>query len=209
MVLEHEGGELRPRPVYVVALAASAGGLAALSVVLGGLPASLPAALAVVQHLDPRHESLLAQILSRRSPLHVKQAEDGERLEAATAYVAPPNLHLLVNDDGTLSLDRSPRVHFLRPSADRLFESLAAAYGRRAVAVVLSGTGGDGSDGIRAVRAQGGVTVAQEPATAEYDGMPSAAVATGCVELILALNEIAPRLVELVSRQPVAGGGAG
>lgn len=202
MVPEQEGGEARPQPAYVVALAASAGGLAALSAILGELPARLPAALVIVQHLDPRHESLMSQILDRRSPLGVKEAGEGERIEAGTAYLAPPDRHLLANADGTLSLDRSPPVRFLRPSADRLFESVAAAYGPRAVAVVLSGTGSDGSDGVRAIREHGGVTVAQDPATAEYGSMPSAAIGTGCVDLVLGLHEIAPRLESLVSQAP-------
>lgn len=208
MVPQEQAGQARSQPVYVVALAASAGGLAALSAVLGELPAALPAALVIVQHLDPRHESLMPQILGRRSRLSVKQAEDGERLEAGTAYLAPPNRHLLVNADGTLTLDHSQPVHFLRPSADRLFESVAQTYGRWAVAVVLSGTGSDGSDGVRAIREHGGVTVAQDPSTAEYNGMPSAAIDTGCVDLVLGLYEIAPRLELLVSRVPQERGGS-
>lgn len=197
MALQQERFEPELGLGCVMALAASAGGLAALSTVLSGLPADLPAALVVVQHLDPRHRSLLSAILSKRSPLHIKQAEDGERLAQGSVYVAPPDLHLLVGSDDHLSLDRTARVHFLRPSADRLFESVAAAYGARAVAVVLSGTGRDGSAGIRAIKERGGVTIAQSPDTAEYDGMPSAAIATGCVDLVLALDQIAPRLVEL------------
>ena len=115
----------------------------ALSRVLAGLPADFPVALAVVQHLDPRHRSLMADILSRRTPLQVKQAQAGEPLSPATVYIAPPNRHLLVNSDGTLSLTRSALVHFLHPSADLLFESVAASYQKRAIAVVLTGTGSD------------------------------------------------------------------
>lgn len=203
-----EQGEPRPLPLHVVALAASAGGLAALSMVLSGLPADLPAALVVVQHLDPHHESLMPKILERRSALHVKQAEDGEALDHGTVYVAPPNLHLSVNGDDTLSLEQTARIHFLRPSADRLFESVAAVYGSRAVAVVLTGTGKDGSSGIRAVKAGGGVTVAQSPDTAEYPGMPSSAIGTGCVDLILELHEIAPRLIRLIREASRVEGGA-
>ncbi|HYY15456.1 MAG TPA: chemotaxis protein CheB, partial [Gammaproteobacteria bacterium] len=123
----------------VVALAASAGGLTALSRVLATLPAEFPAAVVVVQHLDPRHRSLMADILSRRTPLQVKQAEEGDLLCQAMVFIAPPNRHLLVNLDGTLSLTQSELVHFVRPSADLLFESVAASYKSRAIAVVLSG----------------------------------------------------------------------
>src|ERR687891_2545485 len=122
----------------VVALAASAGGLAALTHVLAALPGHFPAALVIVQHLDPRHRSLMADILSRRTSLRVKQAEEGDRLCSATVYIAPPNRHLLVNPDGTLSLSQSELVRFVRPSADLLFESVAASYKDRTIAVVLS-----------------------------------------------------------------------
>jgi two-component system chemotaxis response regulator CheB len=111
----------------IVALAASAGGLRALSEVLSFLPKSFPAAMVVVQHLDPRHRSLMADILSRRTALKVKQP-----IEPGTIYIAPPNRHLLVNPDRTLSLSQSELVHFVRPSADLLFESAAASYKDRA-----------------------------------------------------------------------------
>src|SRR5437870_11820763 len=109
----------------IVALAASAGGLNALSHVLAALPANFPAAIVVVQHLDPRHRSLMADILSRRTAAPVKEAEEGERVQPGCVYVAPPNRHLLVNQDHTLSLTQTQLVHFVRPSADLLFESTA------------------------------------------------------------------------------------
>ena len=129
----------------VVAMAASAGGLNALSQVLAPLPADFPAAIVLVQHLDPRHRSLMAEILNRRAHLHVEQAEEGKHLKPGTVFIAPPDRHLLVNRDGTLSLTQSELVHFVRPSADLLFESVAASYRDRAIAVVLTGTGSDGS----------------------------------------------------------------
>ncbi len=111
----------------IVAIGSSAGGLNALTQVLTDLPADFPAALVIVQHLDPRHRSLMADILSRRTSLSVKQAEEGDKLCRATVYIAPPNRHLLVNPDGTLSLSQSELVHFVRPSADLLFDSTAAS----------------------------------------------------------------------------------
>src|SRR5207249_2587826 len=119
----------------LIALAASAGGLRALSEVLAGLPREFPAAIVVVQHLDRKHRSLMADILSRRTPLHVKEAEEGDHLSPGTVYIAPPNRHLLVNPDGTLSLSQSELVHFVRPSADLLFESVAASFKDRGRAV--------------------------------------------------------------------------
>lgn len=111
--------------VDIVALAASAGGLRALSEILSGLPADFLAAIVIVQHLDPRHRSLMADILSRRTALKVTEAQEGARLSSGTACIAPSNRHLLVNADGTLSLTQSELVHFVRPSGDLLFESVA------------------------------------------------------------------------------------
>ncbi len=184
----------------VVALASSAGGLAALSTVLGSLPGDFPAAVVVVQHLDPRHRSLMAEILSRRTSLKVKQAEEGDQLRPGIVYVAPPNRHLLVNPDRTLSLSQSQLVHFLRPSADLLFESVAASIRDRAIAVVLTGTGTDGTMGVQAIKKMGGTVVAQDEKTAEFFGMPGAAIETHHVDFILPLNEIASALVLLVTK---------
>jgi len=182
----------------VVALAASAGGLAALSHVFTALPADFPAALVVVQHLAPRHRSLMADILRRRTQLHVKQAEEGDRLHPAAIYIAAPNRHLLVNPDGTLSLSQSELVHFVRPSADLLFESVAASYKDHAIAVVLTGTGSDGVMGVQAIKKMGGTVIAQDARTSEFFGMPGAAIQTGNVDFILPLDEIAAMLMTLV-----------
>ncbi len=193
-------GDLASGAFDVIALASSAGGLSALSTVLGSLPAEFPASIAVVQHLDPRHRSLMAEILSRRTSLKVKQAEEGDQLRPATVYVAPPDRHLLVNSDGTLSLTQSELVHFVRPSADLLFESVAASYRHRAIAVVLSGSGSDGSMGVQAIKKMGGTVIAQDEATAEFPGMPGAAIQTRSVDFVLPLAEIASALVSLVVR---------
>jgi two-component system chemotaxis response regulator CheB len=112
----------------IVAVAASAGGLRALTKVMSALMPDFPAAVVVVQHLDPRHRSLMAELLSRQSRLPIKQAEEGDQLRPGSVYVGPPDRHLLVNADGTLSLSRPELVHFLRPSADLMFESVAASF---------------------------------------------------------------------------------
>jgi len=187
----------------VVALAASAGGLTALSSVLADLPAGFPAGILVVQHLDPRHRSLMADILSRRTHLEVKQAEDGDRLAGGRVYIAPPNRHLLLNGDGSLSLTQTELVHFVRPSADLLFESVAASYKDRSIAVVLSGSGGDGSMGVKAIKKMGGTVLAQDQRTSEFFGMPGAAIDSGSVDFILPLEEIAAALVTLVMKGQV------
>jgi len=183
----------------IVALAASAGGLKALTDVLAALPADFPAALVVVQHLDPRHRSLMAELLGRRTALPVKEAQEGDRLEPGRAYVAPPNRHLLVNPDNTLSLTQTELVHFVRPSADLLFESAAASYRERAIAVVLSGSGKDGAMGVKAIKKMGGTVIVQDAKTSEFFGMPEAAQQTGMVDFVLPLPEIAPALQTLVN----------
>jgi two-component system chemotaxis response regulator CheB len=188
----------------VVALAASAGGLAALSQVLSGLPKDFPAAIVVVQHLDPRHRSLIADILSRRTALNVRQAAEGDRMTPGTVFIAPPDRHLLVNPDSTLSLSQSELVHFLRPSADLLFESVAASHRHRVIGVVLSGSGSDGSMGVRGIKKMGGTVIVQDGKTAEFSGMPVAAAETGVADFVLPLDEISQALVTLVMQGAVA-----
>ena len=198
-----EPGQAHP-PFEVVALAASAGGLGALSEVLAPLPADFAAAIVLVQHLDPNHKSLMAEILGRRTALVVRQAEQGDRIGPGGVWVAPPGHHLLINVDGTLSLTTTELVHFVRPSADLMFDSMAAGYRDRSIAVVLTGTGSDGEMGVRAVRKMGGTVIAQDRATSEFFGMPGAAIETGCVDFILPLGEIAPALATLVDRGGVS-----
>ena len=187
----------------IVALAASAGGLTALGEILAQLPPEFPAAVVVVQHLDPRHRSLMSEILARRTRLAVKQAEGGEPLHPGTVYIAPPDYHMLVNPDRTISLTQSELVHFVRPSADLLFESVAGSYKERSIAVVLTGTGSDGSMGVQAIKNMGGTVIAQDEVTSEFYGMPQAAIKTGSVDFILGLDEIASALVTLVMKGEV------
>jgi two-component system chemotaxis response regulator CheB len=182
-----------------VAFAASAGGVFALARILGRLPAEFPAIVVIVQHLDPRHRSLMPEIFGRRSKLPVHQAAEGMDLGSGHVYLAPPDRHLLVNRDGSVSLTQTELVNFVRPSADLMFESVAAAYGERAIAVVLTGAGKDGSMGVTAIKQRGGTVIAQDEATSEFYSMPSAAIRTGTVDFVLSLDEIPDALVTLVS----------
>ena len=186
----------------IVVVAASAGGLAALSAVVSTLPVDFPATVVLVQHLDPRHRSLIDDILSRRTKLEVRQVAPGDHLEPGTVFVAPPDYHVLVNADGTFTLSQSELVHFVRPSADLLFESAAGSYGDRVIAVVLTGTGSDGSMGAKAVKQSGGTVIAQDRETAQFFGMPESAIKTGSVDFVLPLDEIGPAIVTLVSGGP-------
>ena len=192
------------RPIFddafdVVAIASSAGGVTALSELLAKLPSSFPSTILVVQHLSPKYVSHLAEILARKAQLPVKPAENGEQARPGTIYIAPPDQHLLISADRTLSLTHTELVHFLRPSADVLFKSIAASYGKRAIAIVLTGTGKDGAMGVNAIHQMGGKVIVQDPETAEFNAMPKNAIATGSVDFILPLPEIAEKLIVLVT----------
>jgi two-component system, chemotaxis family, protein-glutamate methylesterase/glutaminase len=198
-VPQHQFGQAGPDARYdIVALATSAGGIRALGVVLGGFPVGFPVPVVVVQHLDPRHETVIAEVLGRRTRLPVRLARHDEPAQAGTVYVAPPNHHLLVGPGGVLTLTSTELVHFVRPSADLLFESVAGAYGPRAIGCVLTGSGRDGAMGIEAVKSRGGTVLVEDPETAEFRGMPDAAVATGSADFLLPLTEIATVIRGLV-----------
>lgn len=187
------------RPKHVVALAASAGGLAALTEILSSLSPDFAAPVLVVQHLSPRHRSQMAEILGRRVRLPVHQVQGGEWIEAGRVYIAPPDHHLLVEADGHLILSDLARVQYVRPSADVLFASLAESWEEGAIAVVLTGTGHDGANGVRAVKRHGGTVIAQDEETAAFFGMPDAAFQTGRVDRVLPLKGIAAALTELTT----------
>lgn len=188
-----------PSPAFdIVALTASADGLNALSCILSDLPSELPAALVIVQHLAPNYPSVLDKILNRRTALEVIQAAEGCKLSPGKVFIAPPDYHLLVNPDGSLSLSQTAKVHFVRPSAEILFESVAESYKDRALAVVLTGGDRDGSTGVRAIKKMGGKVIAQDEATSKIWGMPLAAIQTGCVDWVLPLDKIAGAIANLV-----------
>ena len=146
----------------------------------------------------------MADILNRQSRLPIKQAEEGDRLQPGSVFIAPPDRHLLVNADGSLSLSRTELVHFVRPSADLLFESVAASFKDRAIAVMLTGTGSDGATGVQAIKKMGGTVIAQDEGTSEFFGMPGAAIQTGVVDFVLPLKEIGPALMQLIVRGEAA-----
>ena len=179
-------------------MAASAGGLEALSELLAALPAECGLACIVVQHLDPDHESLLAEILDKKTSLPVMLAHDGVVAEPDHVYVIPPNTTLTLTGD---RIHVTPRASGRHHPADILFASLAEEHGDGAIGVVLSGGDTDGALGIQAIKHGGGITFAQEPASARFPSMPRNAIATGCVDFVLRPNEIARELSRL-SRHP-------
>ena len=187
------------RPYAIVAVASSAGGITALGRLLGGLPKDFPVPVVMVQHLDPRHATIIAEVLGRKTALRVRLAAEGDLPEPGNVYIGPPNYHLLVTTERILTLSSSELVHFVRPSADLLFESVAASYGPQAIACVLTGTGSDGAAGATVIRQRGGTVIAEDPEHAEFKGMPGAVVAAGVVDFILPLEEIAPAIRQLVA----------
>ncbi len=185
------------KPNRVIAIASSMGGVEALKTVVTNLPQDFPGAIIIVQHLSPQYKSHLTSILNRHSPLQVYEAKEGMELRAGAIYVAPPNKHLIVND-GTLSLSDAPKEHFVRPSAEYTFKSLANSYKEKAVAIVLTGCDGDGKEGVQVVKKMGGKVIAQDRQTSQVFSMPENAIETGCVDLILPLDEIVDGIVSMV-----------
>jgi two-component system chemotaxis response regulator CheB len=179
----------------VVAVGGSAGALEALIHIFGRLPAAFGIPILLVQHLPRRGESNLPLVLGRRTFLRVKWAEQGEELHGGTVYVAPINHHLTVAADRTVHLCcLSARVNYFRPAIDPLFASVARVFGRRAIAIVLSGMLDDGARGIAEVHRCGGVTMAQNEASSKHFDMPCAAMDFGGSELRLAPQKIAEAL---------------
>ena len=196
----NQDGRLEPASRAVVVIGASAGGLQTLKKLLSALPRDFPAPVLVVQHLSPRYKSHVAEILDGCTGMRVKEAEEGDRMVSGAVYVAPPNRHLLVTGRGTLTLSYAETVHFVRPSIDLLFESAATTRRDQTVGVILSGTGSDGAAGVRAIKQMGGKVIVQTEATAEFPGMPRAAIETGMADFVLPLDEIADKL-ELLTAQ--------
>ncbi|MGC9272211.1 MAG: chemotaxis protein CheB, partial [Acidiphilium sp.] len=168
----------------MVGIGASAGGLEACRLLLQALEPDRSMALIVVQHLDPTQRSLLAELLASHTGLIVRDATEGMPIEPGHCYVLPPGNYLSVGQN-MLHLSRPLARHGARLPFDFLLHSLAQAYGTRAIGIILSGTGGDGSAGIRDIRACHGYVIAQDPTEAQYDGMPRSAIATGHVDAIL------------------------
>jgi two-component system chemotaxis response regulator CheB len=180
----------------IVVIGGSAGGLESVRTILHALPQDFSSPILVVLHLHPKFTSHVAEILNRQTHLRVKDAEDNETLASGQVYTAPPNRHLLVNR-GMVLLSETPAVNYSRPAIDRTFESVVKTYGSRVIGVVLSGSGRDGSEGLRAIKEAGGFAIVEDPLTARFTGMPTAAITASSVDRILPLDDIAPLLLEL------------
>ncbi|MGA9014647.1 MAG: CheR family methyltransferase, partial [Acetobacteraceae bacterium] len=186
----------------IVAVGASAGGLDACRKLVSALPAANGMAFILVQHLDPTHDSMMVDLLAGHTSMLVLQAIDGMLIESNHLYVIPPGTYLSVRD-GALRLSRPQARHGARLPFDFLLYSLAEEYGTRAVCVILSGTGADGSLGLKVVKERSGLVIAQDPDEAGYDGMPRSAIMTGAVDLVLPVAKIAEALAKFSRRTTV------
>jgi len=184
-----------PNPVILIG--ASAGGVTAIQTILKELPENFPIPIVVVQHIPERAEINQELVYSRFYRGKTIEAFDKVRLEAATVYFGPPGYHLLVESDHTLALSQDEPVHFSRPSIDVLFDSAAIALGVNACGVLLTGANADGASGIKNIRERGGITIVQDPRSAEISYMPEAALETTKVDYVLTLPQIAAKFVEL------------
>ncbi len=187
------------RPYRAIVVGASAGGMAALKIWVSGLPAEFGKIIMVVQHLYPQSDSGLHRFLSSYSALPVIEVQDKMALQPGAIYTAPANYHTLVETDETVALTVDDKWNYSRPSIDILFESAARVWTTGLVGIVLTGANYDGAAGLKAIKQFGGMTLVQDPATAEFPAMPNAAIAAGAVDHILPLKAIAPYLVKLAA----------
>ena len=181
-----------------LAIGVSAGGMTALKTILPKVPGDFPLSVFIVQHQQLDSDDFLAQYLNTISVIEVTQARCGESILANHVYIAPAGYHLLVEEDFTFSLSVDPPVNFAIPSIDVLFDTAAEAYGDELIGLVLTGANSDGSLGLKNINENGGLALVQDPQTAEVATMPKAALAATAVHKILALEEIAAYLRELV-----------
>lgn len=173
-----------------VVIGSSAGGLDALKTLLSSLRKGFRLPILIVQHQSPQSNKFLPKYLDEHCSMKVKEADEKEKILPGMVYIAPPNYHLLVEEDETLSLSVEEKVNYARPSIDVLFESAAYVYHNTLIGIILTGANNDGSNGMKIIKENGGKTIAQDPSTAYVDIMPKAAIATTQIDHILPINKI-------------------
>jgi len=182
------------RNYEAVAIGTSAGGMRALERLFSQMNNNCSLAFVVVQHVSPGSDDYYIQYLNEKSNLTIKQADEKESIQKGHVYVAPPDYHLLVEEDKTLSLSIDRKINYSRPSIDLMFETAAFAYESSLIGIVLTGANKDGSMGLKKIKGSGGITIVQDPKTAEVSMMPQAAMNTVDVDYILSIDEIASLL---------------
>lgn len=189
------------RRYKAVVIGSSAGGLNALKMIFKGLEPRFRIPVIIVQHISPDAENYLINILNDLKKMTVKEADEKEKPGKGMVYIAPPNYHLLVESDQTFTLTVDERVNYARPSIDVLFETAAEAYQDGLIGIILTGANNDGSKGLKKIKELGGLTIVQDPDTAEVDSMPRAALLSTQVDKVLPLHEIALFLNSLAENQ--------
>ena len=180
-----------------IVIGVSSGGLNAMKTIFSLLPDNFSIPIVIVQHVSPHSENLWIQLLNNKSRLEIKEADEKEIIDSGKVYIAPSNYHLMIERDKTFSLTIDERVNYARPSIDVLFESAADAYQDKLIGVVLTGSNNDGSKGIKLIKKFGGLTIVQDPDTAESSYMPASAIAASIPDFILPLEEIIKLLIEI------------
>ena len=184
-----------------VVIGASAGGFEAIRTILMGLNKGFNAPILIVQHLSSHSDNYMIKLLNEKCRINIKEADEKEKIISGNVYIAPPNYHLLVESDETLSLTVEPKVNYSRPSIDVLFDTAADVYGDSLIGIILTGANSDGSNGLKRIKELGGLTIVQDPKTAVSNSMPMASISTTKVDYILELREISTKLIELVGEK--------
>lgn len=184
----------------IIGIGSSAGGLEAISELVGSLPADMNATYVVVQHLSPHHKSLMTELVARQTTLEVENVSDGLEPRPNVVYITPPKNDVVLRDGLLQLVEPNLETATPKPSVDRFLLSLAEEMGDKSVAIILSGTGPDGAYGVQAIREACGITIAQDNESAKYDGMPSAAIRTGCVDLVLRPRDIGKHLEKILAQ---------
>ena len=180
-----------------IVIGVSSGGMNAMKILFSLLPMEFNIPIVIVQHISPRSDNQWIKLLNDKSNLHIKEADEKEKIEPGNIYIAPPNYHLLIERDKTFSLTIDERVNFARPSIDVLFESAAEAYNSKLIGVVLTGSNNDGTKGIKRIKECGGLAIIQNPETAESAYMPASAIAAIKPDYILSLEDITELLIKI------------
>lgn len=186
------------RRYKIIAIGGSAGSLEVVLKIIEALPSATQSVFIIVLHRKNSSDSILPDLLSSKTTLPVKEVEDKEPIQAGTIYIAPPDYHLLIEDEETFALDSSEKVQYSRPSIDVSFESIADCFDKNVLSILLSGANADGAQGLAAIKAEGGYTIAQDPSTADVGYMPQQAINLGIVDSILSPEEIVGKMTSHV-----------
>lgn len=180
-----------------IVIGVSSGGMNVMKIMFSLLPKDFNTPIIIVQHVSPHSDNQWIKLLNEKSNLQIKETDEKEKIENGKVYIAPPNYHLLIEKDKTFSLTIDERVNFARPSIDVLFESAADAYKNKLIGIILTGSNNDGTKGIKRIQECGGLTIIQNPETAESDYMPRSALAAIQPDYILSLEEIIRLLIKI------------